>query len=506
MNIGEKLVKNVISNWLAYFVNIVISFFMMPFIIKSLGDTRYGIWVLIGSLTGYLGLFDLGIATSIHKYVAEYYSKKDNKSLNSFISTSYVAYLLIGVVVFLVTIFLAINFNRFFLSASNLIPETRLVMVIVGFNIAIGFPLGVLGGIVRGLQRFDINSLVETVAFVVKSFLVIIMLKAGYGLVALAVISLVTTVIAHVWRAIYAYFIYPELKISFSFFQKSFLKKIFKYSIFSFVLAVATKIIFYTDSIVIGVFLSSAAITYYSIGGRLVEYIRQVILEMIGVILPTASSFDAQNDKDKIRKLLIAGTKYSMIVFIPFAAFLFVMGKDFIALWMGAQYVDRTISVLFILLFSQFFAVSQIASGTILLGVNKHRFLALLSMVEALVNLILSLVLVRKMGIVGVAIGTAIPLIVNNFIILPVYVCKVLGVPVVEYVKKSMVSPLLVMVPLIGLLYFMQKIVANPGWILLGLEFMISWLFFMVIVWRFCLSKLERDYFCHNFLTLVGLK
>src|SRR5262245_59121625 len=103
-----NIVRNIFSNWTGFFVNVVIALLLSPLIVHSLGETVYGIWILIGSLTGYLGILDLGVRTSLVKYVSEYFAKKDFDALNETFNTSLVTFLLIGLVTVLLALALPI--------------------------------------------------------------------------------------------------------------------------------------------------------------------------------------------------------------------------------------------------------------------------------------------------------------------------------------------------------------------------------------------------------------
>ena len=80
---------------------------------------------------------------------------------------------------------------------------------------------------------------------------------------------------------------------------------------------IALRIIFYTDNIVIGAFVSTSAITFYAIGAMLVGQLKAFISSMTNVFSPATSEFGAQNRDDKVQALLIKGTKYSLYLVLP---------------------------------------------------------------------------------------------------------------------------------------------------------------------------------------------
>ena len=58
---SRAIVRNVFSNWAGLVLNMATAFFMSPFLVRNLGDTWYGLWVLIRSTTGYMSLLDGGL-------------------------------------------------------------------------------------------------------------------------------------------------------------------------------------------------------------------------------------------------------------------------------------------------------------------------------------------------------------------------------------------------------------------------------------------------------------
>src|SRR6266550_4207157 len=109
-----EIIKNVSSSWFSLGVNILVGIFLSPFILHRLGDTAYGIWILIFSVTGYYGLFDLGIRSSVIRYVATFTATNDQESLARLISTSLAAYSAIGCVAMAVTLVCSLFVNTLF--------------------------------------------------------------------------------------------------------------------------------------------------------------------------------------------------------------------------------------------------------------------------------------------------------------------------------------------------------------------------------------------------------
>src|SRR5687767_11973296 len=101
-------------NWVAYVTTIITGFFMQPFLVHHLGDTVFGVWVLIGSLAGYLGLLDFGLTPATVKYVAEHRARNDQAAINRLVSGGLVVFSVLGAFVLVLSGILALYFDSFF--------------------------------------------------------------------------------------------------------------------------------------------------------------------------------------------------------------------------------------------------------------------------------------------------------------------------------------------------------------------------------------------------------
>src|SRR5688572_29610053 len=119
------LVRNITSNWIGYAVNAVVIFFLTPFVLHSLGDTRYGVWVLAIGLTGYFGLLDLGLRGGTIQYLTRNLAKRDYSAVNRTASTSVMGLAACGTVVILAAGLLSWLSPKIFTIPSDAVAEVR---------------------------------------------------------------------------------------------------------------------------------------------------------------------------------------------------------------------------------------------------------------------------------------------------------------------------------------------------------------------------------------------
>ena len=150
----SQILKNVGSSWFALGVNVLVGIFLSPYILHHLGDDAFGLWILIFSVTGYYGLFDLGIRSSIVRYVAKYSATDEHDELNRLVNTAMFSYSGIGLVAMAITLVATYYVNSIFRIPPEFVVTARWLLLMVGASVSLGFPLGVFSGILEGLQRF----------------------------------------------------------------------------------------------------------------------------------------------------------------------------------------------------------------------------------------------------------------------------------------------------------------------------------------------------------------
>jgi O-antigen/teichoic acid export membrane protein len=452
----QQIIKNVSSSWFSLGINVVVGFLLSPFILHRLGDTAFGIWVLIFSVTGYYGLFDLGIRSSIVRYVSKFTATGDRGELAKLINTSLFTYSCIGVLSMVVTVVVASQVDRMFHIPAEFMATARWLLLMVGASVALGFPAGIFGGFLEGLQSFYILNWTNVVSTLLRAVLIVIALNHGYGLLTVALITVVLPLLASILRGFLALRLCP-VPFGMRYVDRATFRQIANYSGVTFMIMVAGRLKFKTDEIVIGTFMSAAAITYFNIGARIVDYAGQVVTALSQIFVPMSSQSDARGDMNRLRKIFLVGNRVCGFTMFPVCVILVILGRSVIEVWVGRKYVAASYPVLVIMILCSTLWFSQGASGRILFGMSKHGTWAIVTLVEGVSNLILSIILVRPYGIVGDALGTAIPLTCSMLFFMPQHLCKKLDIHLRTFVRESYTLPFLLSLPLAAVLLLMRS-------------------------------------------------
>jgi len=469
----RQIIKNVSSSWFSLGINVVLGLALSPFILHRLGDTAFGIWVLILSITGYYGLFDLGIASSIIRYVSKFTATGEHEELAKLINTSLFTYSCIGVVSLLVTLVIASQIGRMFHVSPEFLSTARWLLLLVGTAVAIGFPLGIFGGFLEGLQSFYILNWTNIASNLLRAALIVIALHRGKGIITVALITVTMPLLASIARGFFALRLCP-VPFGFKYVDRATFRQIANYSGITFMIMIAAQLKFRTDEIVIGTFMSLAAITYFNVGARIVDYAGMVVRTLSQIFVPMSSQSEARGDLGRLRKIFLVGNRVCAFTIFPICVTLLILGKSVIEVWVGKKYVAASYPVLVIMILCCTLWWAQGASGRILFGMSKHGTWAIVTIIEGVSNLILSIILVRPYGIIGDALGTAIPLTCSMLFFMPHHLCKKLDVRLRTFLRESYTLPFLLCLPLVAVLLLMQRWFVPHNYRQLGLQLLIA--------------------------------
>jgi len=444
---SAPLSTNVFSNFGGYVISAVIAFLVSPVFIHGLGDARYGVWSLVADLVGYYGMLDIGIGGAVSHYVARYIGKDDRRAARETLTTAMGALAAIGLVVVAIGSGLIYAFPHIFKTQGVNLTEIRLALAIMTLTIGAGFPMAVFSASLVGHRRMDVVNINEVTIRIVVAIASWILIKRGGGLVGLAVAAasgrILNWVTCILWsKKIGALF--PARR----FFNMERLRELGAYGGKNAFINLAVLIIYRTDSFVVGMFLGVKWITYFSIGGVLVQYCSDAISAVTRAFTPHLTHEHSRGDATELKRLYLLGVRLGGLMATSAAAYLFVFGRSFIRLWLSDAYVSgpltyRSDVVMIVLLCANFPRLLQSISWQLLFATRSQRYLMWLSIGEAVANLGLSILLVHRYALLGVALGTMIPLLVTHVILLPVYVLRTYHISLTEYGIRGLGRPFL---------------------------------------------------------------
>jgi len=442
-----NLMTGTATRYILLAVNVAIGAVLMPFTVRHLGTAEYGLWMLVASMTYYLQLLDLGYGSGLVRQLSEADARHDITLANQVLSTFVVVYSVVGLVALAgVGVLMFVALPRFPNLTAEQVASAQVILAWFGIRIAIGFPMAVFGATTVARQRFAPNNLVAIVVALLNGLLTWVVLSAGGGLLTLVGVTTTLSLAsygAYVWTARRAF---PEMRIRPSSFSRALVRDVTAFSVYAFLLDIAIQIGMNLDNVVIGAALGTSAVAVYSVALRLADYQRQLCNQFNGLLFPVVVRFGTAGDSRALRGTLVDGTRIALTLITGVTVCVVAFGSPLIEHWMGAGF-EGAAAPLYVLAITGVVLVGQGPLGSILFGTGRHRLVALSSLGEALVNLALSLVLVRRFGMLGVALGTCIPVAAANLFILLPAACRQVGLGVREFARMVVGPPIAGVLP-----------------------------------------------------------
>jgi O-antigen/teichoic acid export membrane protein len=405
-SITERALKNISYSVLSYGWPVIIAIFITPLIVHKLGIKGYGIYIFINTLITLAGLLDIGISTALSKFIAERHGRRDSEGLGRLFGTGNIILLAIGVAGFIFisgSIFVGlVSFPGTAGEYSAYIPA----FIFAGFTFFINSINTLYIILPMALQRFDVGIKIGLYSITLQQLTTLALLFMGRSINSIFLAQALLTLIF--------YFIYR--KYSVVLLNEDEQKSVHKYAwhkkealtcytfgIVTFFNNLAGSSLTYLDRMIVPVFLGPSNLTYYSLPGSITNKTPGFSATLSGIIFPMTATFEGAGEKDKIKILYVRSMRLititSAAITITFMAFAYKM----LNYWISPDLANKASAVLIILALTNFVLAITGPLSNFLLGMGKLRSLTIASVVTAVFNLVLLLVLLPRFGIEGAA-------------------------------------------------------------------------------------------------------
>jgi O-antigen/teichoic acid export membrane protein len=482
--IFRQVLLNTISNYGGKIVTLGVWFFLTPFILSRIEQSVYGIWILVGSLVSYGSLLDFGIANAITKYVAEYHARGDYEQSRSLIATSLWIYTIVGLIAILLGAVLAPILPSLF----NVPVDERLtfswLVFLSGIGLGISLPGATPIAVLRGLHRFDLINLISISGMLLYAGATVLVLLLGGGVIGIACVNILVNLVMQIPAVRLVHRNARQLHFGWSGAKRSDIRTVASFSSALFVINIASQLQVKTDEIVVGAFLTVSDVTPYSIAHRLSDIPQIMTEQFMKVLMPLASRLHSENDHGRLRELYLTSARLTLASFLPLGLGITILAKPFLSAWVGPTYAPYS-GLVMLLVGASLFDTFMWPANAILQGMARHRLLAVSAIASGIVNLALSIVLVRPLGLVGVTLGTLIPTTLECVLFVTPYTMRVIGINLRTALKEiflPVIPPSIVMgVVLIGLRHLINPITILSILVVGGLGFVVYLAIYLAI-------------------------
>jgi O-antigen/teichoic acid export membrane protein len=434
--------RNALGLYGVYAAAILSGLVVTPIVVRGLGKDGYGAWSLIGAITTYLSVLDLGVTPAIVRFSAEARGRRATEEMSEVASTGLVMYGVTGLLTLPIGAVLVWLLPKIGNVPHHLAGDVRIATALVVLSIAARFPLGLFNNLLVGQQRQDLQNLGSFVSTVLYAVLAGVFMARGGGLVLLAALVLGTTLVRLILPLFWLKSELPELRIGRRFVTRARLRELTSFSASNFLLHVSQKIVFSTDVIVVGIVLGVRPAAVYAVAAKLFSIAFGVGTAGTGLMFPALAELEGARAEERQRRLFVAGLRGGTALMLLLALPLLLIPDLLISAWIHTpgyhgSYLVMALLAGVLLVHAPLSVLSQY-----LMARARQRELAWTFIATTAANLVLSFVLAWTWGIWGVALATLVTDVVTIAWVVPRYVAPTANLPV-PAILSAMARPML---------------------------------------------------------------
>ena len=494
-----RLIRNTFFNVLMLMSNAIIAFFLIRFFLGRLGEARYGVWVLIGSIFRYRLVLGMGLNSAINRRIPMYLARDDEEGIQKVAGTALLFFLTVGFILVLLTVVLSWKIGDWFAIEPEFVRDASVLVLAVGFGFAASTPLQLATAVLSGLQRYEIISIVTLVILTVRTSVIVVLLLRGHGLLTLGILYGVSEIASRAIQFFFVRRLLPGISVSLRSVDRTLLKEMLFYGMNTFLYATGALIIYRASETIAGIFLGTSEVAQFSVAAAGVLLLSEFVQAFTTAIKPAVSDLDTRDEHVRVRQLAFLTRKYSLLVIIPAGAFLVMMGREFLTVWVGEKFENPAVipsmaAILTILTFGYCLMLTQHSNFLVLAGRGEHKVFGLLTALEAILCVASAVfaVAVLRWGLRGIAWSNLVPMTLVAGVILPIYFNRKMRISAWDNITHVWWPALLGTLPSVLLIATWNRVSPPDSW--LGLLAVVGAVAVTTVVfsWFLSVESVER--------------
>jgi O-antigen/teichoic acid export membrane protein len=415
------VIKHIASNWTRILLQIAVMFVLTPLMVERLGRDGYGIWSTVVAATLVLDQLALGVPLASVRHISEALAAGDRDGVNRRIATGFgvtlglsLAGLALGLASFPAFEQGLLESDRWADTPEELVRAARVAYIVTAFRVAAGLALRFPSAVFESHRDFITANAITVGGILFRTGAVAAILLTRPSLVGIAWVFVVESLLVFLAYRVLIPRRFPGIRLGVAAFDRSIARSILAFGIFGAVLNVGSMIAYQLDGVVIARMLGPELVTDFEMGNKFFLQLLGLMYGIGAVVMPEATRLRGQGAENALEHVFLKWSKLTLAITLPVCLYLGVLGPDFLRAWLGDSYREAMGRVTRVLApsFALYLPLRAVALP-ILLGTRRPARLAAVYLALAVSNLVLSVTLVRMgYGLVGVALGTALPQLV----------------------------------------------------------------------------------------------
>jgi O-antigen/teichoic acid export membrane protein len=405
--------KNALANVCRGGATAAVALALPHFLTRTLGGERFAAWSLMLQMTAIAAYFDFGLQTILGRFVAQAAERGEDETLSRLGSTSMML-LAVASLFLLATcgLFLPLLPLLFHSSSAAILHEIQKGVAILVIGTALSLPLSACTGLLVGLHKNEIPALAIGGSRLLGALTVIVCARYTGSLISLALCFASWNLIGGLAQLLWVKRLRPSLRLTARFYDGSLAKMLVHHSLVLTILSFCMILISNVDLTIVGHF-DFIAVGPYSVATTLTTFLCGLNATVCAAFYAPIAVMEQRGDQVGIRTSLERLTLFTSLINMAIIVANYLLGKALLTLWVGPAYMPKTFPILQVLLAANAIRLvaSPFAAGVIATG--RHKALLSGTVIEAAVNLPLSVFGAVFMGPIGVAYGTLVGAVVG---------------------------------------------------------------------------------------------
>jgi len=489
--VKKRYLTNIIWTWSAAGVNIVVAFLLAPYIIRKIGESDYGAWVLAMTLVEYYWVIDLGLRSATVKMSAEYRALGETSGLETLLSTAVLYSAAAGAALGTFTLLVAPRAGHLFSIEHPAFPA---LLMVVGISWSIGMVFNPFSAVTEGFQRFDIFSRIWIVTTLTRTLGTVVVLEKSRGILEMGWVLLASQLL--MYGLTYAAYrrVVRGVRVSWRKSSWDMFKRMARYGVHTFTASVATRLLTQSMQPLIAYMLPVRFVTYYNVPVRILDYGMEGIGRVGQVTMPNASDLMARGRRDELLKLGVLANRYSLALFAPVAVYLSVYGYEVYSLWIRPSFAAESAYLLPMLLVGYTVVAGQFNSASVLFGIGRHKWYARMLAAEAVAVLAAVAVVLPRWGLYGAVWVVVTGMVLSRGVGLCALASRELGIHPLRYAARIYGAVLGNSAVAMALLWVLRRWwLPGRSWAEVIAAGVLMMAVYLPLTWWLCLAEEHRD-------------
>jgi O-antigen/teichoic acid export membrane protein len=480
---------------------VLIGVLLTPILLRYLSKQQFGLYQLIGAFLGYLTLIDFGIGGTLTRFSAKYRALGDKLQQDNLFSLCLKMYSAIGVILLIFGYVIYTNLEHIF--SASLTPaelsQARVMFLIVLWSVFVTILGRAYIGVLDSYEKFVFSRIITIFCLLSKLVVVASILAWGANATGVVVVEAIINVVSLAANCIYARIVlnvrfYPrywDWKLS---------KEVLAYSFWLFVTTLVLQINFQVGRVMLGIMTATSLVGIYAVGMQFNTVYNGMSSALKQVLLPKTMRMVVNNSSgEELTRFLIGPSRYQLMLLGGSLTGFLLFGRQFVRLWAGQAYLDAwTVAVIVMVPVS--IPLFQNVVVLILEAKSLNRTRALINLGTAVANVIVSVFLVRRYGLLGPAIGTSVTLILGHGIILNLYYHYWVGLNMPLFFRETCrrILPAILVSLVVGVLLVFLPV--GAGWFSLAVRGALHGAVYAALLWWYAMNANEHEFFKSSLL------